>query len=110
MFKLKVTELSLFVYIATRLRRQGKGIPVRCNWCRIGPYYLEAYLGQKTFRGLTIYEATAMAGFDPDAFEVNRTRAITRSFAYDRCRTEDHGPWWTPEMELGQARPTILLP
>jgi hypothetical protein len=110
MTKLKVSELALYQFVAWELRRQGKGMLVRCNKWRIGPYYLVTYLGQKVFRALSIYEAVAIAGLDPDHFEVNRTRYICRAFPYNRRRAEVHGPWWTPEMELGQAKPVSLIP
>jgi hypothetical protein len=103
MTKLKVTELALYEFVYWTLRSQGKGMLVRSNKWRIGPYYLVSYIGQKQFRALTILDAAAIAGLDPDALELNRIRAISRAFPYNRHRTEDRGPWITPPSEWGNS-------
>jgi hypothetical protein len=44
----KVAKSALYEYLTWTMRRQGRGLLVRCNKWSTGPYCLLTYIGQKS--------------------------------------------------------------
>lgn len=47
---LKISELALYEFVAAELRRQSKGVLIRCNKWRISACCLLTHIGQKQCR------------------------------------------------------------